>query len=69
MSEQHKKIGETMMKIGSTVPFPDDMKKLRVKMGLPADPPTTVSDKKAMEDFRKVMETTGFDKIMKGGKK
>jgi heterodisulfide reductase subunit C len=69
MSEQHKKIGETMMKIGSTVPFPDDMKKMRVKMGLPAEPPTTVSDKKAMEEFRKVMETTGFDKIMKGGKK
>ncbi len=69
MSEQHKKIGENMMKIGSTVPFGDDMKELRKKMGLPAAPPTTAGDPKAMESFRKVMETTGFDKLMKGGKK
>jgi len=69
MSDAHKKIGENLMKIGSTVPFGDDMKKLRVSMGLPAEPPTTAGDKKAQEEFRKVMELTGFDKLMKGGKK
>jgi heterodisulfide reductase subunit C len=69
MSEQHKKIGENMMAIGSTVPFSDGMKKVREDMGLPAEPPTTVSDQKAMAEFRKVMEECGFDKLMKGGKK
>ena len=69
MSEQHKKIGENMLKIGATVPFGEDMKKLRAQMGLPAEPPTTVGNKKAMEDFRKVMQECGFDKLMQGGKK
>jgi hypothetical protein len=45
------------------------MKKLRATMGLSAEPPTTVSDKKGMADFRKVMEECGFDKLMRGGKK
>lgn len=69
MAEQHKKIGENMLRIGATVPFGEEMKKLRVKMGLPENPPTTVGNKKAMDDFRKVMEECGFDKLMKGGKK
>jgi heterodisulfide reductase subunit C len=69
MSEQHKKIAENMLAIGSTVPFPDEMKKLRATMGLSAEPPTTVSDKKGMADFRKVMEECGFDKLRRGGKK
>jgi heterodisulfide reductase subunit C len=68
MAEQHKKIGENMLRIGATVPFGEEMKKLRVKMGLPENPPTTVGNKKAMDDFRKVMEECGFDKLMKGGK-
>jgi heterodisulfide reductase subunit C len=68
MADQHKKIGESMLKIGSTVPFPEEMRQMRVKMGLPADPPTTVGDKKAMEDFRKVMHECKFDKLMHGGK-
>jgi len=69
MSEQHKKIAENMLAIGSTIPFSDEMKKVRTNMGLPAEPPTTVSDKKGMAEFRKVMEECGFDKLMKGGKK
>jgi heterodisulfide reductase subunit C len=69
MSEQHKKIGENMLKLGATIPFSEDAKKLRVKMGLPENPPTTVGDAKAMADFRTIMEVCGFDKLMKGGKK
>jgi heterodisulfide reductase subunit C len=67
MADQHKKIGESMMKIGATVPFGEENKKMRVKIGLPAEPPTTVGDKKAMEEFRKIMELTGFAKLV-GGK-
>ncbi len=38
MAEAHKKIGVNLMKIGATVPFGDDMKQLRAKMGLPSNP-------------------------------
>ena len=44
----------------------EDMKQLRVKMGLPADPPITIGDPKALEDFRKIMQKTGFDKLIGG---
>jgi heterodisulfide reductase subunit C len=63
MAEAHKKIAASLMKVGATVPFGDDMKKLRTEMGLPASPPTTVGNEKAMEDFRKIMKKTGFDKL------
>ncbi len=69
MADQHKKIGDNMLKLGATVPVKEDVMKLRVKMGLPENPPTTVGNKKAMEDFHKVMVECGFDKLMKGGKK
>jgi hypothetical protein len=35
-------------------------------MGLTADPPTTIADPKAMADFRKIMEKTGFEKLIGG---
>lgn len=69
MSEQHKRIGENLMKHGATVPVKDEVMKLRVKMGLPEYPPSTVGNASGMESFRKVMVETGFDKLMKGGKK
>lgn len=69
MSDEHKKVAENMLALGSTIPFSDAMKKARVNIGLPAEPPTTVSDKKAMADFRKIMEECGFDTLMLGGKK
>jgi heterodisulfide reductase subunit C len=69
MSDEHKKVAENMLALGSTIPFSDKMKAARVSIGLPAEPATTVADKKAMADFRKVMEECGFDKLMLGGKK
>lgn len=66
MAEAHKKIGASLMKVGATVPFGDDMRKLRADMGLPANPPTTAGNEKAMEDFRKIMKRTGFDKLAGG---
>ncbi len=69
MADQHKKIGDNMLKLGATVPVKDDVMKLRVRMGLPENPPTTVGNKKGMEDFHTVMVECGFDKLMKGGKK
>jgi heterodisulfide reductase subunit C len=66
MAEAHRKIGNNLLKIGATVPFGEDMKQLRAKMGLPANPPTTAGNEKAAEDFRKIMKKTGFDKMIGG---
>ena len=66
MAEAHKKIGASLMKIGATVPFGEDMKQMRAKMGLPANPPTTVGNPKAQEEMVKIMKKTGFDKMAGG---
>lgn len=66
MAEQHKKIGQSMMKTATTVPISEENRALRVKMGLPADPPMAISNPKALEDFRAVMRKTGFDKLVGG---
>ena len=66
MADAHKKIGASLMKIGATVPFGEDMKAMRSKMGLPAAPPTTVGNPKAQEDLVKIMKKTGFDKLAGG---
>ena len=66
MAEDLKKVGRSLLKIGATVPMADNIKQLRVSMGLSAEPPTTAGDPKAMADFRKIMEITGFDKLIGG---
>ncbi|MFA5312578.1 MAG: CoB--CoM heterodisulfide reductase subunit C [Methanomassiliicoccales archaeon] len=63
MADAHKKIAASLMKGGATVPFGDDMRKLRSGMGLPANPPTTAGNEKGLEEFRKIMRKTGFDKL------
>ena len=61
MADQHKKIGASMMKTATTVPLPDDIKALRVKMGLPAgtadgdrgpEGPGGLQDRHAQDRFR-----------------
>jgi len=66
MAEDHKKVGRSLLKTGATVPASDKLRELRTSMGLPADPPTTVGDAAAMADFKKIMEKTGFDKLIGG---
>jgi heterodisulfide reductase subunit C len=66
MSEDHKKVGRSLLKIGHTVPASDKLKQLRVSMGLSENPPTTIADPKALADFQKIMAKTGFDKLIGG---
>ena len=66
MTDQHKKIGASMMKTATTVPLDENILALRVKMGLPKVPPLAIGDPKALEDFRTVMRKTGFDKLIGG---
>jgi heterodisulfide reductase subunit C len=66
MAEDHKKVGRSLLKSGHTVPASDKLKQLRVSMGLSADPPTTLADPQAMADFKKIMQKTGFEKLIGG---
>jgi heterodisulfide reductase subunit C len=66
MADQHKKIGASLMKNGATIPFDDNGRAARKSIGLPENPPTTVGNAKAMEDFKKIMHLTGFDKLTGG---
>ncbi len=66
MSGEHRKVGEFLLKNGATVPLNEKYEQLRVKLGLSARPPTTLGDKKALEDFQKVLKATGFDKLVGG---
>jgi len=66
MSEDHKKVGRSMINSGHTVPASDKLRALRVSMGLSADPPTTIADPQALADFNKIMARTGFVKLIGG---
>lgn len=66
MAEAHKKVGMSLMKNGATIPFDDNGRAARKAIGLSENPPTTVGNAKALEDFKKIMKITGFDKLAGG---
>jgi heterodisulfide reductase subunit C len=62
--ENHKKTAANLYKLGHTVSVNADITKLRGELGLAKTPPTVLANKKAMEDFVKLMQATGLDKIV-----
>ncbi len=64
MSEEHKKVARYLLQNGATIPLNDKYMDLRKKLGLSERPPTTQGDKQALEDFRKILKTCGFDKLI-----
>lgn len=63
--ENHKKTAANMYTLGHTVPNNDKIKALRCQLGLPENPPTVMSNSIAMADFVKILDATGFNKIVK----
>ena len=61
---QHKGTATNLMAIGHTVKVKDDITELRKDLGLAPVPPTVLSNEKAMEDLKKILVATGFDKIV-----
>ncbi|WP_019177712.1 CoB--CoM heterodisulfide reductase subunit C [Methanomassiliicoccus luminyensis] len=68
MSGEHRKVGQFLLANGATVPLNEKYEDVRAKLGLPRRPANTLGDKKALEDFQKVLKATGFDKLLEGGK-
>jgi heterodisulfide reductase subunit C len=66
MSSEHKKVGEYLLANGATVPLNEKYEEARAKLGLARRPANTLGDKKALEDFQKVLKATGFDKLIGG---
>jgi heterodisulfide reductase subunit C len=67
MADSHKKTASNMMNTGHTIPLTDDYRNLRKNLGLSEQPPTVLGNPKALEDWKKIMKITGFDKLI-GGK-
>lgn len=66
MSGEHRKVGEFLLANGATVPLNEKYEEVRSKLGLERRPASTLGDKKALEDFQKVLKATGFDKLLGG---
>jgi len=64
MKDAHKKTATSLYKSGHTVPLGDKQKALRAQMGLPEVPPTVLANKAAMDDLVKILNATGFNKIV-----
>ena len=62
--EGHKKVAANLIKVGHTVDNNDKIKALRKELGLPENPPTVMADAKAKADFDKLLELTGFNKLV-----
>ena len=62
--DNHKKTAMNLYKLGHTVSVNPDITKLREELGLDKTPPTVLANKKATEDLIKLMNATGFNKIL-----
>ncbi len=64
MAEAHRRAAGFLLKTGHLVPIDDKFKKERLALGLSEMPPIAQADKNALEDVRKIMEETGFTKLL-----
>ena len=64
MHEGHKKVALNLIKFGHTVDNPDKIKAQRKELGLPENPPTVLDNSSAKADFDKILEATGFGKLV-----
>jgi len=62
--ENHKKVAQSLIDIGHTVDNNDKIKALRKELGLPENPPTVMANASAKADFDKILDITGFNKLV-----
>lgn len=67
MAEAHRKTAMNLASTGHMVPIDDKRKALRKKLGLDEEPNTVAIDEKALDDFKRIIKATGFDKLCEGG--
>ena len=64
MHDNHKSVAQSLMKNGHTVDNNDKIKALRKELGLPENPPTVLDNEKAKADLDKILNATGFNKLV-----
>jgi len=64
MLPQHRKTSQKLLETGHAVPIDDANRELRKTLGLKEIPPTVHSSKEALDDVKKIMERTGFRKLI-----
>lgn len=64
MSESHRNVIGYVLKTGHAVPINDETMKFREKLGLEQIPPTTHKYKDALENIRRIVRRTEFDKLV-----
>lgn len=60
----HKKTAANLYIMGHTVPINDEVKNMRKALGLAEVPPTVLSNQKAYEDLKVILDATEFNKIV-----
>lgn len=68
MLHQHKKASQKLLSTGHAVPIDDANREIRKDLELEELPPTTHSNKKALEQVQEIMKRTGFKDLIKGQK-
>ncbi|MCL2786477.1 MAG: CoB--CoM heterodisulfide reductase subunit C [Methanomassiliicoccaceae archaeon] len=64
MYDGHRKVAANLVKVGHTVDNNDKIKALRKELGLPENPPTVMDNASAKADFDKILELTGFGRLV-----
>ncbi len=69
MLPQHTKASQKLLSTGHAVPIDDTNREIRKSLELEEVPPTTHSNKKALEQVQELMKQTGFKDLIEGQKK
>ncbi|TFG15501.1 CoB--CoM heterodisulfide reductase subunit C [Candidatus Thorarchaeota archaeon] len=64
MLPQHKKVSQKLLDTGHAVPLDDANQEMRKELGLDEVPETVHSHRKALKDVQKLMDITGFKKLI-----
>ena len=64
MHEGHRKVALNLIRFGHTVDNPDKIKALRKELGLLENPLTVLASSSAKADFDKILEATGFTRLV-----
>ena len=64
MLPEHRKSSKKLLETGHAVPLNPANQEIRRNLGLQEIPPTVHSSEKALDDVQKIMERTGFKKLI-----
>ncbi|MFQ6050171.1 MAG: CoB--CoM heterodisulfide reductase subunit C [Candidatus Hydrothermarchaeota archaeon] len=65
MADNHKKAAENLIKTGHSVLLTDKYKEMRKALGLPEEPPTTLTDQEALKEIKVIVGRTGFENLLR----